>query len=661
MRIESAEPVSQTTGLQSNGFGLTNTAKIIDIVINKMYMNKPGAVIRELGSNAWDAHVEAGCTDKPFDIEMPSWLSKKFSIRDYGLGIPHDKFEYIYTNIGGSTKDQSDDMIGGFGLGSKTPFTMVDQFTVVNIHGGIKTTWLCYKNAGSPFVSKLAECPTSEPSGLKVEFTFNDNLVEEFSKQLPIQLKYFPVKPNVTGGERKVVWPVLPVDWESQDFFFEEDTSYSRKHSVVMGNVNYNLDPHQLDPTFHGLFQKSLTLKCDIGTVDIPPSRETLEYTKKTKDYLNQKLREIKRSYSEEWAKGLEGKTGYHEIAKHFRDANTYLVSRPRKYEVWGKILDVCEITSAYFPIRYWVSGQVKHVDTSYSQPYRAASVRNADIHDYTFYVNDLGAGGQKHIRNNQMDVAFQGLHIIVDPGICTKKTLEAEVKQVEDELRFVGLTPVRLSTKIGMPVKGSGGGARAKIQDVFVLKETQGDFGHWHKYTDVPAAGAFYVDLHAKDIVGELKTPVLKLLKEHTGKPVYGIRKRGEKAKATLVKAEKTHLKPLIPEALKVVKRGNYMQDLRAFNQSYKRVLDFDWDIPEFKRLRKLAKRLQVQFPDNIHEHKEVLKLTGNKAETSKPFIEKYYEKNIEPKYGEILDCFNTMWNTHKGYEALNKLMKDN
>lgn len=660
MRIESAEPVSQTSGLQSNGFGLTNTAKIIDIVINKMYMNKPGAIIRELGSNAWDAHQEAGCPDKPFDIEMPSWLSKKFSIRDYGLGIPHEKFEYIYTNIGGSTKDQSDDMIGGFGLGSKTPFTLVDQFTVINIHGGIKTTWLCYKNAGSPFVSKLGECETSEPSGLKVEFTFNDNLVEEFSKQLPIQLKYFPVKPNVSGGERKVVWPNLPADWETKDFFFEEDTSYSRKHSVVMGNVNYNLDPHQLDPNFHGLFQKSMTLKCDIGTVDIPPSRETLEYTKKTKDYLNQKLREIKRSYSEEWAKGLEDKTGYHEIAKHFRDANTYLVSRPREYEVWGKTLAISEITSAYFPIRYWVSGQIKHVDTSYSQPYRAASVRNADIHDYTFYVNDLGAGGQKHIRNNQRDAAFQGLHIIVDPGICTKKTLEAEVKKVEEELRFVGLTPVRLSTKIGMPVRGVGG-TRAKIQDVFVLEDTHGDFGHWHKQYDAPEAGAFYVELHAKDITGELNTPVLKLLKEHTGKPVYGIRKRGEKAKANLVKAEKHHLKPLIPEAVKETEKGLYMLELKSFKQSHRRILDFDWDIPELKRLRKIVERVQVSPLIDFSEHEDVLKLTGTPMKSKTPFAVKYFEKTVKPKYGDILDCFNSLWNTQKGYEALNKLMKDN
>lgn len=659
MRIESAEPVSQTTGLQSNGFGLTNTAKIIDIVINKMYMNKPGAVIRELSSNAWDAHVEADCTDKPFDIEMPSWLSKKFSIRDYGLGIPHEKFEYIYTNIGGSTKDQSDDMIGGFGLGSKTPFTMVDQFTVVNIHGGIKTTWLCYKNAGSPFVSKLAECETEEPSGLKVEFTFNDNLVDEFTKQLPIQLKYFPVKPNVSGGERKVQWSKLPVGWETQDFFYEEDTSYYRKHSVVMGNVNYDLDPHQLDGNYSSLFQKSLTLKCDIGTVDIPPSRETLEYTKKTKDYLNGKLREIKQKYSQEWEKGLEDKKGYHEIAKHFRDANTYLVSRPKEWEVWGEKLSLSELTSSYFPIRYWVSGQIRSVDRSYAQPYRQTAVSNHRIDQYTVYVNDLGAGGQTHIRNNKGHVAFNGHHFIVDPGICTKKTLEAEVSKVERELKFVGFKPIRLSTKIGMPVKGTA--KRAKIQDVFELRNTLGDFGNWHKYTDAPEQGAYYVDLHGKNVQGPVDSEVLQLLKVETGKPVYGIRKRGAKAKDGLTLVTKDHLKPLVPKATKVVENHTYMQELKNFRVTYKRLLEFKWDIPEFQRLARHAQRVDIKLSPEYHEWGRVLKLTGSSAEVKVPFVVKYYDQKIQPKYGDILSCFNALWDTKLGYTALNKLMKDN
>ena len=130
MKITADTPAASLGGLEANAFQLTNSAKIIDIVINKMYTNKPGAVIRELGANAWDAHCEKGNPEIPFEIALPTWLDKTFSIRDYGCGIPHENFENIYTNIGGSTKDDNDDFIGGFGLGSKTPFTMVDSFTV---------------------------------------------------------------------------------------------------------------------------------------------------------------------------------------------------------------------------------------------------------------------------------------------------------------------------------------------------------------------------------------------------------------------------------------------------------------------------------------------------------------------------------------------------
>ena len=49
MKMTSSEPVSQTSGLQSNGFGLTNTSKIIDIVIN----NTSASASIEWNEEAW--------------------------------------------------------------------------------------------------------------------------------------------------------------------------------------------------------------------------------------------------------------------------------------------------------------------------------------------------------------------------------------------------------------------------------------------------------------------------------------------------------------------------------------------------------------------------------------------------------------------------------
>ena len=161
-------PTAETSGVQSSGFGFEMNAKMYSILTDKLYKDKTGAIIRELSCNAWDSHVSAGCPEKPFEIHMPSWLDKTFHIRDYGTGIPHEEFQDIYTNIGASTKENSNDQVGAYGLGSKTPFSLVDTYVVDNFHGGTHTTWACYKSAGFPQVTEVSRKASDEPTGLKI-------------------------------------------------------------------------------------------------------------------------------------------------------------------------------------------------------------------------------------------------------------------------------------------------------------------------------------------------------------------------------------------------------------------------------------------------------------------------------------------------------------
>lgn len=89
-----------STGIESSAFGVEMNAKMYSIMIDKLYTNKEGAVIRELCFNAIDSHKEAGTT-RPFEVTLPSYFDKTFRIRDYGTGIDPGKFKHIYTNAGG--------------------------------------------------------------------------------------------------------------------------------------------------------------------------------------------------------------------------------------------------------------------------------------------------------------------------------------------------------------------------------------------------------------------------------------------------------------------------------------------------------------------------------------------------------------------------------
>lgn len=93
------------------GIDEKNISHIITILSSNLYSHPMTSFLRETVSNAVDSHIEAG-VDEPIIITI---TDKDISIRDYGTGISPERFEEIYTNIGSSTKRESNDFIGSFG------------------------------------------------------------------------------------------------------------------------------------------------------------------------------------------------------------------------------------------------------------------------------------------------------------------------------------------------------------------------------------------------------------------------------------------------------------------------------------------------------------------------------------------------------------------
>ena len=88
---------------------------ITSLLSSNLYSNLEQSFIREIVSNAWDSHVEAGTTDTPVIIrykwgDNSSW---EITIRDFGTGISPERFKNIFCNIGSSTKRESNEFIGG--------------------------------------------------------------------------------------------------------------------------------------------------------------------------------------------------------------------------------------------------------------------------------------------------------------------------------------------------------------------------------------------------------------------------------------------------------------------------------------------------------------------------------------------------------------------
>ena len=114
-------------------FTIKASSKMFKILSSGLYSNKIKAVIREVSCNAVDANVDAGRADIPIVVHLPNENEPFFSIKDSGTGLTPEQMVDIYTSYGTSTKTDRNDQIGALGLGSKSPFSYVDQFTVTSI------------------------------------------------------------------------------------------------------------------------------------------------------------------------------------------------------------------------------------------------------------------------------------------------------------------------------------------------------------------------------------------------------------------------------------------------------------------------------------------------------------------------------------------------
>jgi len=552
---------AEVIGVQANKFNFEMNAKMYDILISKLYSNKPGAVIRELSANAWDSHVEAGKADTPFDLHLPTWLDKSFYIRDYGTGIPHDKFEHIYTNVGASTKEDTNELIGSFGLGSKVSFTMTDTFMVENWYSGRKTTWICFKDKGEPQVSMVADESSDEPSGLKVSFSFDEGDVPEFTNQVVKQLRFFPVKPKITGGEGSIRFEDMPDGWDTGTYFYRkgDDTYYHRSSYVVMGNVAYDLDSSQFDYSLRDVFSRGLIIKVPIGAVDIPPSREHLEMTPRTKAYIVSVVETIKKDYSDNIQKKLDKCKNDMDVRKVVYDINHAILKNTKDLRWKGQEIDWMRFRNT--KVSNVAGYSVKGIVRRYANVYRSSSINMRSFIDKTttFYVNDLGTGFSRHINDNHHAHDVNHMVIFHVDGL-TKKDKDSKIAKARAKLKAELRSDIKLLSEVfGFPdvvLKASTNSNRSEPNQVYKLNS---GFIHLHtslksqmtEQTDLPKDG-YYLELTNWSINKSdfrARECLDKGLQQFLDKPVYAVRTK------TIPKLDKSMI-PLNKDTLKSLKK---------------------------------------------------------------------------------------------------------
>jgi hypothetical protein len=338
--------------LEQKGFKIKQSKEAFKILSSGLYSDKILAVIRELSANAWDSHRQAGKPDLPIEVHLPTTFEPYFYVKDFGTGLSHDEVMNLYVTYFDSTKRDTNEATGMLGLGSKSPFSYTDQFTVTSRYEGVKRTYSCFVNeSGAPSITPLDAKPSDEPNGVEIYMSVNTNDINEFKVKAERVYKYYDVMPNILNSEKiDFRFPnheiadsfTLPNSGVPVKLF--KSQGYRESTVVIQGASAYPVDMNKIegiDSELKRVYDVHMVLEFPIGTLNITASRESLEYDKPTCMNLGKIADELREYYAHHIAKQFKGiKTEWEACVLARTIDRMPSVIRPKDIPLWkGKTM----------------------------------------------------------------------------------------------------------------------------------------------------------------------------------------------------------------------------------------------------------------------------------------------------------------------------------
>jgi hypothetical protein len=315
MRLATEANKLNTGGVEAQGsFKIKASGKAFRILIDSLYSDKIQSMVREVASNAFDSHKLLGTTEK-FYVHCPTNLRPEFFVRDYGVGMTDDKVMHLYSTLFDSDKDESNDLVGAFGLGSKSPFAYTDQFCVSCYDGvSVRHYAAAIGEGGVPQIIHAGTAPCEEPLGVRVSFNVKSADFAEFEKAInKVSLAFDPAfETNITLKSKKGAPGIKGTGWQA----FDTSTSdLPSQYNVRQGCVIYPLE------TTGGINLpwdngRKYLFDAPIGCIEVTSSRESIAYSQPVIAYLKQRLVD----FQEEYPKLIQKKVGKIDNVKDFFD-----------------------------------------------------------------------------------------------------------------------------------------------------------------------------------------------------------------------------------------------------------------------------------------------------------------------------------------------------
>jgi hypothetical protein len=314
MRLDSNGVVLESSGqFTESEFTIGDPRLILEYLRKSVYSNPKRVLVQELMSNAKDAHKEVGKENTPIVVNIPTRFNLNWSVTDYGPGISPTRMKEVFIQFGVSTKrgvgqhatDDGSQLIGGFGIGSKSPWAYTDSFTIITKaqEGNeiVERTYIAIigedrRNKLMEFDGSRRVCEANESTGTTITVPVKIEDIHYFNQYTVEVSQYWNVRPDLKNSA---------IDYATNDVIFEGTNWQILKKSVIydqnkvvalVGQIPYIVNLNSLNnfpANLRNMFAANIIMEFGIGELSVALSRENLQYDEKTQKAILDRLFEI--------------------------------------------------------------------------------------------------------------------------------------------------------------------------------------------------------------------------------------------------------------------------------------------------------------------------------------------------------------------------------
>jgi hypothetical protein len=274
------------------------------MLLSKQYSDYPWAIVREYGTNMVDGYTalrreRPNAPILPPVIRLPHALAPHIEFEDFGIGMTSEQLWRVFPDYGASTKQDSNDEVGGFGIGAKVAnyYEKADVWFVESRYDGTLYSLHITRNAeGLPTYNEMPPRPTDAPNGVTVRIPVPASEWAHFERAAIRLATYLPLPVKLIGGTGAVTAPKPEYLLTGTGWGLRK----GRDSQAVVGNVPYPLDVGLLCTRLNipaGIFYNlALDFSLPVGEVEVAPDREKLIY----EDLTNKRLMEALTTFRDE-------------------------------------------------------------------------------------------------------------------------------------------------------------------------------------------------------------------------------------------------------------------------------------------------------------------------------------------------------------------------